>query len=94
VGGELVEIEAPARQRHVAGIVPIRQVDVVIGKQRAQRAAQQRREMARHRRDHQDARLRRHDILPEMKQRAEGRGVRHRLDDRDLAVLDITVSMP
>ena len=49
----------PARERHVARVVPVGDVDVVVGQHRAHGVAQQRREVARHRRDDQHARLRR-----------------------------------
>ena len=52
----------PCGQRHVARIVPIGDVDIVVGQQRPHRVAQQGREMTGHRRDQQDARLRRVDV--------------------------------
>ena len=54
----IVEIETALRQRHHARVDPVGDVDVVIGQERLHRAAQQRREMARHRRDDQQPRLR------------------------------------
>ena len=53
----VVEIEAAVLQRHVAGVDPIGQVDVVVGQHGLDRAAQQRREMPRQRRDHQQFRF-------------------------------------
>ena len=54
----IVEIETAFRQRHHAGIDPVGDIDVVIGQERFHRAAQQRGEMARHRRDDEQPRLR------------------------------------
>ena len=53
-----IEIEAPFRMRHHAGVDPFGDVDVVIGQECLDRAAQQRRIVARHRRDDQQLRLR------------------------------------
>ena len=47
----VVEIEPPFGERHRAGVLPIGDVDVVIGQERLDGAAQQRRVMPRHRRD-------------------------------------------
>ncbi len=54
----VVEIERALRQRHHARIDPVGNVDVVIGQKGFDRAAQQRRVVARHRRDDQKLRLR------------------------------------
>ncbi len=54
----VVEIEAAGRHRHHARVGPVGDVDVMIGQERFDRAAQQRRVVARHRRDDQHARLR------------------------------------
>ncbi len=54
----VVEIEAPFRERHHAGVDPFGDVDVVIRQERLDRAAQQRRVVAGHRRDDQHLRLR------------------------------------
>ena len=59
----VVDAEAARLDRHVARIGPVGDVDVVVPEQRLDRAAQQRGEMARQRRDHQHARLRRVDVL-------------------------------
>ena len=53
----VVEIERAGRQRHVARILPVGDVDLVIGQERLDGAAQQRGEMARHRRHQQQARV-------------------------------------
>ncbi len=45
VGDVVVEAEPAGAERHVAGIVPVGDVDVVVGEQRAHRAAQERAEM-------------------------------------------------
>jgi hypothetical protein len=54
----VVEIEPAVGERHHARIDPFGDVDVVIGQERVDRAAQQRRVMAGHRRDDQQLRLR------------------------------------
>ena len=54
----VVEIEAPFGERHHAGIDPFGDVDVVVRQERLDGAAQQRRVVARHRRDDQQFRLR------------------------------------
>ena len=54
----IVEIETAGRGRHHARIRPVGDVDVVIGQERLDRAAQERGVMARHRRHDQNARLR------------------------------------
>ena len=79
----IVEIEAALRHRHRAGVAPVGDVDVVIGQEGLDGAAQQRRVMARHRRDDQQLRLRparraREGAL-EMQQPAE-RPLPHRFD--------------
>ena len=84
----VVEAEAAVRGRHVARIVPVGDVDVVLGQHGAHGGAQQRREMAGQRRDQQHARLRLLDVLLEMQQRAERRDVGGLLGHRDLAVAD------
>jgi len=59
----IVEAEAAGRERRVARIVPVGDVDVMLGQQRLDGVAQQRREMPRQRRHQQDAWLRRVDRL-------------------------------
>ena len=54
----VVEIERPFRHRHHARVDPFGDVDVVIGQEAFDRAAQQRRVVARHRRDDEQLRLR------------------------------------
>ena len=54
----VIEIELALRRRHHARVRPIGDVDVMIGQKRLDGAAQQRGEMARHRRDDQKFRLR------------------------------------
>ena len=80
--------EAPVPSGDVAGVVPVGDEDVVVGEHRLHRRAQQRREVARERRDEQDARLHGVGVLAEAQQRPE-RGRAHRLlAHRDLAALD------
>ena len=67
-----VETEAPRFHRHVAGILPVGDIDVMVLQQRRYRAAQQGCEMPRHRRHHQHLGLGGLDvILHEMQQVAE-----------------------
>ncbi len=84
----VVEAEAAGRERRVARIVPVGDVDVVLGQHRLDGVAQQRREVAGQRRDEQHARLRAGDILGEMQQRAERRDVRRLLAHRQFLVAD------
>jgi hypothetical protein len=72
---ELIQPEHAVRQRRIAGVLPICNVDIVFGHHNLQRAAQQRREMARHRGNQQHFRLRRGDVLAEPEQRRERRFV-------------------
>ncbi len=67
----LVEAEAARGERHVARVVPVGDVDVVVGEQRAHRGAQQRREVPRQRRDDEHARRRGRAFLAKAQQRAE-----------------------
>ena len=72
----VVEIEAALRNRHHARVDPLGDVDVVVGQEALDGAAQQRRVMPRHRRDDEQARLRTaRQVLEgalEMQQAAEG----------------------
>ena len=82
----VVIAERACLQRDVAGIVPVGDVDVVVAQQRRHRVAQQRREMARHRRHDQHLGLRRVAVLAEAKQAAEGEGEHHLLGHRHVAI--------
>ena len=84
----VVEAEGAVGERDVAGIVPVGDVDVVVGEQRPDRVAQQRGEMAGQRRDDQHARLRALDVLAEAQQRAERRLQDASSRHGDLAVAD------
>jgi hypothetical protein len=86
--GVILEPEPAVAARDVAGIVPVGDVDVVVLQQRLHGAAQQRREMAGHRRHQQQARLLRRVHLLEAQQRAERRRIGDFLDDLDLPVAD------
>ena len=68
----VVEVEIAGGERHVARVVPVGDVDVVLGQHRAHRVAQQRREVARHRRHQQYLRLLRLAVLGKVQQGAEG----------------------
>ena len=70
----VVEIEPAFRSRHHARVRPIGDVDIVIGQKGFDRAAQQRRKMARHRRDDQKLRLRPLRRMLQRRARNAGRG--------------------
>ena len=72
---ELVEAEAPFAQRHVARVLPVGDVDIVLGQHHLHGVAQQSGEMARHRRHQQNARVRARMVLAEVEQRSERRVV-------------------
>ena len=74
----------PSSHRHVAGIDPVGQVDVVVRQHGRHRAAQQRGEMPRQRRHHQQLRLVRLHRLAEVHQPAERMGLDGLLGDRHL----------
>ncbi len=61
-----IEAETPRDQRNVAGVVPIGDVDIVIGQHRPSRFTQQCGEVSRHWRDDQDTRAGFGHVLPEM----------------------------
>ena len=84
----VVEAELALREADVARVVPVGDVDVVVGQQRSHRVAQQRGEVPGERRHDQHAGLARGDILLEIQHRAEGQRERRDLADRDLAVAD------
>ncbi len=84
----VVEAERAGRKRRVARIVPVGDVDVVLRQHRLDGVAQERREVARERRDQQHARLRGADVLGETQQRAERCRVHRFLDDRQFLVAD------
>ena len=77
----VVEVEAAGGQRHVARILPVRDVDLVLGQERLDGAAQKRGEVARHGRDQQQPRVLRGegriDVALEMEKAAEGRLPHH-----------------
>jgi hypothetical protein len=68
----IVESEAPVFEADVSCVVPVGDVHVVLGEQRAHRPAQQRGEMARERGDEQHLGLGEAVVLAEVHQRAEG----------------------
>ena len=88
VADVVLDAEAAGLDGHVAGVVPVGDVDVVVAEQHLDRAAQQRREMAGERRGDQHARLGGVDVLGEMQQAAEGQVERDLLGHRHLAVAD------
>ena len=85
----VVEAEPAGGETDVAGIVPIGDVDVVLGEHGAHGGAQERREMTRQRRDQQHARLRHVDVFLEMQERPERRDVARLLAHRHFAVSDL-----
>ena len=84
----IVEAEAPGRNRRIARIVPVGDVDVMLGQHGFDGVAQQRREVTRERRDQEHARLLGDHVLGEMQERAEWRDVRGFLAHRHLLVRD------
>ena len=86
--GIFVETEFALIEWNVAGVVPVGDVDVVILQQGLHGAAQQRCEMAGHRRHQQQARLLRRILLLEMQQRAERRRVGDLLGHLQFPVAD------
>ena len=85
---EIVEIEPAVKQRHVARVLPVGQVDVVIGQQGLDGAAQQGRKMPGERRHHQHRRLLAGPILAEMDEVAERMRSDGLLLDGDFPALD------
>ena len=89
---EIIEGKPAVGDRHLPGILPVRDVDVVLGEHRFYGAAQQRRVMARHRRDDQHlgivalagSRL----ITGEVNEVAEWLGERQLFGDADLEAVD------
>src|ERR1700719_4912487 len=68
---KVVEIEPAIKQRDVSRIYPVGDVDIVVGQQGRDGAAQQRREMTRERRHHEYRRLVPGFILAKMEDLAE-----------------------
>ena len=81
--------EGAGLDRDVAGVVPVGDVDVVVGQHRAGGVAKQRGEMARHRRDEQHRGWASLHVFPEVQQRAERRASDDLLVHRDLALADL-----
>ncbi len=86
--GVVGEGEIAFAERNVARIVPVGDVDVVILKKRLHGVSQQRREMSRHRRHQQHARLRGSCWFLEMQQRPESCCVRDLFHDLAFTVSD------
>ncbi len=84
----LVEAEPPGGERHVARVVPVGDEDVVVGEHRLNGVAQQGREVPRHGREQEHARLHRLDVLPEVQQRPERRAMEDLLAHRDVLAAD------
>ncbi len=86
----IVEIERAFGERHVARVGPVGDVDVVTGQHPLHGPAQQRREMARHRRDDQQLGvLDRAAFAHEVAQLPEGLARLDRLDDRQVDAVDL-----
>jgi hypothetical protein len=85
---KVVELERTVLQLDISGIVPVGDVDVVIGEEDLRSAAQQGGEMPRHRRYQENARLRPRRLLREAQQRTKRRLVNGRLAYRSLATAD------
>src|SRR5215813_5053909 len=84
----VVETELAIRERYVARVVPVRDVDIMISQHGVRGGTQQRREMPGQRRHQQHARLRGGDILLEMQERSERRSVDRLLAHRNLTIAD------
>jgi hypothetical protein len=87
-----IEAEPAVLAVDIAHVVPVGDVDVVLGEHGADGPAQQRGEMSGQRRHQQHPRLLGLDVLLEMQQRAEGRDLRGLLADLDLAIADHRVA--
>ena len=85
---ESVQIEHPVRHRHIAGVLPIGDVDVVIPQQRLQGAAQQGGEVTGHRCHQQHPGAGHRSILAKMQERGKRHIERDFLGDRDILVTD------
>src|SRR6266446_7562287 len=85
---KVVELERTVLQADISGIVPVGDVDVVIGEEHLRSAAQQSGEMPRHRRYQENARLRPRRLLLEAQQRTKRRLVNSRLAYRSFATAD------
>ena len=85
----LVGTESSVGEAHVARVVPVGQIDIVLGQHRADGGAQQRCEVSRHRRDDEHARERRVDVLLEVQQRRERRRVGNDFLDRHRRIADL-----
>ena len=79
---EVLEAESPVLQRNVARVAPVRHIDLMMMKKRPDRAAQKRREMARHRRDEEHARIILAALARKTPQPAKGRREDLPLHDR------------
>jgi hypothetical protein len=86
---KVVEVEPAVLQTDVTGIVPVGNVDVMIGDQGLRRPAKQGRKMPRHRRYQENARLHRRHLLLEAQQRTERRAVNDRLAHGDTTICDL-----
>ena len=82
--GVAVQPERARRHGDLAGVVPVREVDVVLGEHRPHGRAQERREVPGHRRDEQHGGLRDGGVLREVQQRGERRDVLGNLGHGDL----------
>ncbi len=87
VVGVILETERAGAQRHVAGIVPVRDVHIAVGQHRLHGGAQQGREMAGHRGHQQHFRLRLQHVLLEPQQGAERRGEHRHFAHRDAVIV-------
>ena len=85
---KVVEVERTMLQPDISRIVPVGDVDVVIGEEHLSSAAQQGGEMPRHRCYQQNARLRPRRLLLEAQQRTKRRLVNSRLAYSSLAAAD------
>src|ERR1700758_1163109 len=83
-----IETETPRFNRHVACVMPVRDVNVMVLKQRFRRVAQQSGKMARHWGDEQNLGLWAISSFPEMDQTGERRVEHDFIRDTDRLVAD------
>jgi hypothetical protein len=89
VADVVVQVELAARQRDLAGVEPVRDVDVMFGQQRLDRAAQQRGVVPRHRRHQKHRRMDLVGRALEVDQVAERLADHGHFPDRHLHAIDL-----
>jgi len=85
---KIVEPERAVLEADIASIVPVGDIDVMIGEEHLRRPAQQGGKMPRHRRHQKDARLRDCEVFFETQQGTKGRSMNHGLAYGDTTSAD------